>query len=119
MSCIVYVHDDPDKEWEKGALGGSTRFWDPPTEKTYDVQPKGGRLILMDQDISHTVVAPAVAAGLRPRYSLVWKLVLHPTVPDQNMKDLNHHVNKKGATCWLEPMFVGSAAAANEKKGVA
>ena len=40
------------------------------------VRPKRGRAVLMDQDILHRVSAPSAAAGGRPRYSLVWKLVL-------------------------------------------
>ena len=40
--------------------------------------PKPGRLVLMDQDITHAVSAPNAEAGSRPRYSLVCKLVLHP-----------------------------------------
>ena len=32
----------------------------------------------MDQDLTHAVSAPSEAAGDRPRYSLVFKLVLHP-----------------------------------------
>ena len=39
------------------------------------VRPKSGRAVLMDQDILHRVSAPSSAAGGRPRYSLVWKLV--------------------------------------------
>jgi hypothetical protein len=31
----------------------------------------------MDQDITHKVTPPSEAANGRPRYSLVWKLVLH------------------------------------------
>jgi hypothetical protein len=30
---------------------------------------------LLDQDVTHAVVAPARAAGARPRYSLVLKVV--------------------------------------------
>lgn len=32
----------------------------------------------MDQDVTHAVTAPSDAAGTRPRYSMVLKLVLHP-----------------------------------------
>ena len=39
------------------------------------VRPKRGRAVLMDQDVLHRVSAPSAAAGGRPRYSLVWKLV--------------------------------------------
>ena len=43
------------------------------------VRPKRGRAVLMDQDVLHRVSAPSAAAGGRPRYSLVWKLVLPPS----------------------------------------
>jgi hypothetical protein len=75
LSCLVYLND----EWDEKEWGAPTRFLDPPTKETIDVLPKPGRCVIMDQDISHTVVAPNVEAGTRPRYSLVWKLVLHPT----------------------------------------
>ena len=39
------------------------------------VRPKRYRAVLMDQDVLHRVTAPSAAAGGRPRYSLVWKLV--------------------------------------------
>lgn len=39
------------------------------------VRPKRYRAVLMDQDVLHRVSAPSAAAGGRPRYSLVWKLV--------------------------------------------
>lgn len=75
LSCLVYLND----EWDEKEWGAPTRFLDPPTKETIDVLPKPGRCLIMDQDISHTVVAPNVEAGKRARYSLVWKLVLHPT----------------------------------------
>jgi hypothetical protein len=40
----------------------------------------------MDQDVTHTVVAPNEIAGAQPRYSLVWKLILHPKKEKQSMK---------------------------------
>ena len=39
-------------------------------------------MLLMDQDITHRLSVPSVLAN-RPRYSLVWKLVLHPRTPEQ------------------------------------
>jgi len=54
---------------------------------------------MMDQDVTHTVVAPNESAGLSPRYSLVWKLILHPKKSGQNM-DL-----APGS----EPLLIGSA----------
>jgi len=99
MSCLLYLNDD----WDSDIYGAPTRFLDPPTGDVYDVFPKPGRCVLMDQDITHSVVAPNPAAGKRPRYSLVWKLVFHPTRAEQDMKKLF----KLQVTA--EPKLVGSA----------
>jgi hypothetical protein len=100
MSCLVYLND----EWNYDDWGAPTRCLDVATDTPYDVQPKPGRVMLMDQDITHTVVAPESAAGKRPRYSLVWKLVLHPRTSNQDMTDLSGP--HEG---WPEPKLVGSA----------
>jgi hypothetical protein len=100
MSCLVYLND----EWNYDEWGAPTRCLDVATDIPYDVQPKPGRVMLMDQDITHTVVAPEAAAGKRPRYSLVWKLVLHPKTLNQDMTDLSGP--HKG---WPEPKLIGSA----------
>ena len=42
------------------------------------MRPRPGRLVLMDQDITHRVSAPSVLAQHSARFSLVWKLVMHP-----------------------------------------
>ena len=103
MSCLVYLND----EWYD-SYGAPTRFLDPPTQETYDVKPKPGRVCIMDQDCSHTVTAPTEAAGKRPRYSLVWKLILHPKEPNQDMTKLDD-VGDRPA--WPVPILVGSASA--------
>ena len=100
ISCLVYLND----EWNGEEWGAPTRFLDPPTNESLDILPKPGRVVIMDQDISHTVVAPNVEAGKRPRYSLVWKLILHPREAGQDM----------GLCCgrgsmWPEPIAIGSA----------
>jgi len=82
VSCLLYLNESWDDEF-----GAPTRFYDPPTGETFDIIPKPGRCIIMDQDITHTVVAPSQSAGARPRYSLVWKLVFHPRQRGQSMKD--------------------------------
>ena len=74
------------KEWKSKEWGAPTIFLDIPTNTSYEVYPKPGRIVIMDQDCSHTVVAPNIEAGIkRPRYSLVWKLILHPKVEGQSM----------------------------------
>ncbi|KAG7342158.1 2OG-Fe(II) oxygenase superfamily-domain containing protein [Nitzschia inconspicua] len=99
MSCLVYLNEEWKEEW-----GGPTRFLDVPTGQCYEVVPRPGRCVLMDQDCSHMVVAPTFAAGQRPRYSLVWKLILHPKTSNQDMTDLS------GDRKWPEPILFGSAA---------
>ena len=64
-----------------GGWGASTYFLDPPTGEMVEVQPAPGRVVIMDQDVTHTVSAPSREAGGRPRYSLVWKLAVVPPAP--------------------------------------
>jgi hypothetical protein len=83
MSCLVYLND----YWDCQNWGAPTRIWDVPSGQTYDIEARPGRIVLMDQDITHSVVAPMASAGAcRPRYSLVWKLIVHPTTFMQNMR---------------------------------
>jgi hypothetical protein len=100
MSCLIYLN----AEWDAASWGAPTRFWDPPTEDYYEVHPRPGRCVLMDQDCCHTVVAPNSGANNRPRYSLVWKLILHPKTVDQDMTDL-----AIGRDDWPGPLLFGSA----------
>ena len=81
VSCLLYLNEDWSEEF-----GAPTQFYDPPTEDIYEVNPKPGRCVVMDQDITHSVVAPNEIAGANPRYSIVWKLVLHPKKEMQCMK---------------------------------
>jgi hypothetical protein len=99
MSCLVYLNDVWNEDW-----GAPTRFLDVATDTPVDILPKPGRIVLMDQDITHTVTPPNPSAGKRPRYSLVWKLILHPKERQQDMKKLSG--NKSS---WPEPTLVGSA----------
>ena len=101
MSCLVYLNEEWKPEW-----GASTRFMDPPTEVEHSVVAKPGRVVLMDQDVRHRVTAPTPIAGNRPRYSLVWKLILHPKTSMQDMKELAPD-DRLGA--WPEPTLFGSA----------
>ena len=100
VSCLVYLND----EWNGEEWGAPTRFLDPPTNESIDILPKPGRVVIMDQDISHTVVAPNVEAGKRPRYSLVWKLILHPREDGQDMS-----LCCGRGSMWPEPIAIGSA----------
>jgi len=78
MSCLVYI-GNWNTDW-----GAPTRIWD--NNKTIDIAPIPGRVVLMDQDVKHSVIAPEREAGKQPRYSLVWKLIFHPTVDNQDIK---------------------------------
>ena len=49
-----------------------------PEGQVLEVPPAPGRVVLLDQDITHAVSRPRAAARARARYSLVLKLVLHP-----------------------------------------
>ncbi|KAK1738273.1 hypothetical protein QTG54_010942 [Skeletonema marinoi] len=100
VSVLLYLNDDWAEEW-----GAPTKFLDPPTQECYEVFPQPGRCVIMDQDISHTVVAPRKEAGKSPRYSMVWKLILHPKKAGQDMTDLSCGREK----LWPEPELLGSA----------
>eukprot|EP00571_Detonula_confervacea_P002027 CAMPEP_0172321154 /NCGR_PEP_ID=MMETSP1058-20130122/42491_1 /TAXON_ID=83371 /ORGANISM="Detonula confervacea, Strain CCMP 353" /LENGTH=522 /DNA_ID=CAMNT_0013036585 /DNA_START=177 /DNA_END=1745 /DNA_ORIENTATION=- len=111
MSCLIYLND----EWDGDKWGAPTRFVDVPTDddlNTYDVTPKPGRVIIMDQDIGHTVVAPNAAAGKRARYSLVWKLILHPKTIGQDMK----YLAGGRKSLWPKTEYFGSAAEQNQNQ---
>ena len=99
MSCLIYLRDWNPDEW-----GAPTRFLDVATETHYNIEAIPGRMVIMDQDITHSVVAPLQAAGKCPRYSLVWKLILHPKRRGQDMADLALSRD------WPEPILLGSAA---------
>ena len=66
------------------------------------VRPWPGRLVLMDQDVTHRVSPPSHLAR-RPRYSLVWKLVFFPKTTSGGAATI---VNPE----WGLPSPIGSAA---------
>jgi len=112
ITCLIYLN--PPTTWNyappsSGGYGAPTRFYDPPTSLTYDVCPKAGRIVIMDQDVTHTVVPPGKGAGGRPRYSLVWKLVLHPVVEGQDMRYWGGRSGGIGGVGGDGVEFVGSA----------
>jgi len=72
VSLLVYLNSHWQSNWE-----APTMFLDLETDTCMAVLPKLGRAVLMDQDVTHKVCAPAASAG-RPRYSVVWKLLLMP-----------------------------------------
>ncbi|CAB9498629.1 expressed unknown protein [Seminavis robusta] len=99
VSCLFYLND----EWKVDEWGAPTQCLDVATETPIDIAPQSGRMLLMDQDITHSVVAPTSAAGARPRYSLVWKLILHPKQRQQDMRQSLCQPN------WPDATRIGSA----------
>ncbi len=77
VSAILYI----DEAWPENN-DAETLFLDPPTGCGLFVRPKQGRVVLMDQDVTHRLSAPSATAG-RPRYSLVWKLLFCPRSAEQ------------------------------------
>ena len=69
-----------------------------------EVPPAPGRVVLLDQDITHAVSRPRAAARARARYSLVLKLVLHPPASSEARVVL-------ADPAWGDPAAFGSAAA--------
>jgi hypothetical protein len=106
VSMLIYLSD----EWNAELWGAPTRFLDIPTDTFTDILPRPGRAVLMDQDVSHTVVAPNASAGKRPRYSMVWKIILHPKETNQDMADLAG----SRRSMWPEPILFGSAGAVTQ-----
>lgn len=108
VSCLVYLNS----EWKSEEWGAApTRFLDLPSMESYEVVPRPGRCVVMDQDISHTVVPPEASAGRRPRYSLVWKLILHPREDGQDMSLCRERGGgDMEGTCWPDPIWFASAS---------
>ena len=67
-----------------------------------EVPPAPGRVVLLDQDITHAVSRPRAAARARARYSLVLKLVLHPREGGA--------APRLAPASWGPPRLFGSAA---------
>ena len=73
----------------------------PSDREVLEIPPSPGRVVILDQDLSHAVTSPLATAGDRPRYSLALKLILHP--------------NEAGMTPsiapekWGPPVRIGSA----------
>ena len=72
VSLIVYLDEEWHRDWD-----AETLFLEPNSGAGLLVQPRPGRAVLMHQDVLHRVSTPSMVAR-RPRYSLVWKLLLVP-----------------------------------------
>ena len=72
VSMIVYLNERWKPSWD-----AETLFLDRNAQVGAVVRPRPGRVVLMDQDVTHRVSPPSSTAR-RPRYSLVWKLAVTP-----------------------------------------
>ena len=72
VSMIVYLNERWKPSWD-----AETLFLDRNAQVGAVVRPRPGRVVLMDQDVTHRVSPPSATAR-RPRYSLVWKLAVTP-----------------------------------------
>lgn len=71
------------------------------------VRPRPYRAVLMDQDVAHRLSTPSASAG-RPRYSLVWKLVMLPKpLVQRGSITSGAGIARKE---WGQPVYFGSAA---------
>lgn len=146
VSCLIYLNDIWETCEENNIIttstkrnkkkktnsndddcwGAPTQFYDPPTDSSYHVFPRPGRVVILDQDVQHTIVPPNPNTGAknRPRYSMVWKLILHPKQSNNNhlnRHDMNldctnsfnnnNHNNTNARHPWPESLLFGSAAA--------
>ena len=77
------------------------------------MRPKAYRAVLMDQDVAHRLSTPSAAAN-RPRYSLVWKLVMVPRQQQQQQQQVVGATPRQVACIarseWGQPTYFGSAA---------
>ena len=107
VSAVVYANS----VWDEDAWGGETHFMDVGSGVGALVCPRPGRVVLMDQDVTHRVSPPTRAANGRARYSLVYKLVFFPRTkggaagPDASLWERGI-----ARAEWGPPSPIGSAA---------
>ena len=109
VSAIIY----PNETWQEGEWGAETHFTDKDSGVGAMVAPRPGRVVLMDQDVTHRVSPPSRAAGERARYSLVYKLVFFPRGGgDGGEGNANAELWERGMARpeWGVPSPIGSAA---------
>ena len=107
VSAVVYANS----VWDEDEWGGETHFVDADSGVGATVRPRPGRVVLMDQDVTHRVSPPTRAANGRARYSLVYKLVFFPRTkggaagPDASLWERGI-----ARAEWGPPSPIGSAA---------
>ena len=104
VSAIIY----PNETWNEGEWGAETHFTDKDSGVGAMVAPRPGRVVLMDQDVTHRVSPPTRAAGERARYSLVYKLVFFPRECGKGNAELWERGIARPE--WGVPSPIGSAA---------
>ena len=104
VSAIIY----PNETWQEGEWGAETHFTDKDSGVGAMVAPRPGRVVLMDQDVTHRVSPPTRAAGERARYSLVYKLVFFPRECGKGKAELWERGIARPE--WGVPSPIGSAA---------
>ncbi|MEW5299067.1 MAG: hypothetical protein WDW36_002116 [Sanguina aurantia] len=77
VSMLLYFNDSWPEDYHSETL-----FLDPETNSGVFVRPVPGRVVLMDQDMTHRISVPSKESQ-GPRYSLVWKLVFFPKSCEQ------------------------------------
>lgn len=103
VSVVLYL----DKFWPRH-LNAETMFLDADTDTGVFVRPKGRRVVIMDQDVLHRLSTPSQQAGMRPRFSLVWKLLFFPRPPLPSPFAISPSPNAVPSTSPLQhPSFEG------------
>lgn len=72
-TLLVYLDADWRREWD-----AETLFLDAPTDTGVFVRPRGGRAIMMDQDVTHRISTPSQV--LLPRHLSIWVVLCFPSV---------------------------------------
>ena len=70
-TLLIYLDVEWRREWD-----AETLFLDAPTGTGVFVRPRGGRAVMMDQDVTHRISTPS-QVGHRPTLVLLFFPVLH------------------------------------------
>ena len=105
VSAVVYAN----LVWDEDAWGGETHFVDVGSGVGALVCPRPGRVVLMDQDVTHRVSPPTRAANGRARSSLG---VQTRVLPENGAAPPDASLWERGIARaeWGPPSPIGSAA---------
>lgn len=108
VSMLLYLN----RSWAP-ELHAETLFVDPDSGTGVFVQPRAGRVVLMDQDVPHRIGAASPMAGDQPRFSLVWKLVFWPQQDyAQGLANSQLQEMSLARPQWGAPVHLGSPSSA-------